>query len=301
MSDSTLTRRQFNKLLATGMVMGGLLADPRAKGKEVDSLATNTPGKLRVAAIQMVPKLGDVQANLTQAEQLVSQAIEKGAKWIMLPEMFTSAAAFHPDLLHSVQPIDGPPAQLMKQLSRKGNAVVGGSFLATRGQHVYNSFLLTFPDGTTLQHDKDYPTYWENCFCKGGKDDGVLNTPIGPVGSALCWEIIRSKTAQRLMGKVKLVVGGSCWWTLPDDADPASPLRAVNLRMLQESGPHFARLLGVPVVHGSHAGRFHGFYSPDLPDVAYDSMYLGEALIVDAGEYLPVAHRTKAKVSLSQR
>lgn len=78
------------------------------------------------------------------------------------------------------------------------------------------------------------------------------------------------------------MVGGSCWWTLPDDADADSPLRNVNLKMLQQTPVRFARLLGVPVIHGSHAGRFAGFFSPDLPDVPYDSSYLGEAMIVDA-------------------
>lgn len=40
-------------------------------------------------------------------------------------------------------------------------------------------------------------------------------------------------------------------------------------------------MLGVPVVHGAHVGPFQGYFSPDLPDVAYDSAYLGEAMIVD--------------------
>jgi len=44
----------------------------------------------------------------------------------------------------------------------------------------------------------------------------------------------------------------------------------------------FARMLGVPVIHGSHAGPFNGFFSPELPDVAYDSTYLGESMVVDA-------------------
>jgi predicted amidohydrolase len=48
-----------------------------------------------------------------------------------------------------------------------------------------------------------------------------------------------------------------------------------------------AQMLGVPVVHGSHAGKFEGFFSPDLADVPYHSAYLGEAMIVDAkGEVL---------------
>ena len=36
------------------------------------------------------------------------------------------------------------------------------------------------------------------------------------------------------------------------------------------------------MIHGSHAGPFSGFYSPELPDVPYDSSYLGEAMITDA-------------------
>jgi predicted amidohydrolase len=272
-----ISRRRFNQYLAGGLAAGtlsGLL-------HRTDAIA-DAQQKLRVAAIQMAPRLGDVAANLEQAEQLIRHAQKQKADWIALPEMFTTAAAFHPDLLYAIQPLDGAPAQLMKRLARQGNCVIGGSFLALRAGNAYNSFLLVFPDGSVLQHDKDLPTYWENCVSLGGDDDGVLPTPIGNVGSVLCWEFIRSQTARRLTGKVKLVIGGSCWWTLPDDADADSPLRATNLKMLQQAPVRFARMLGVPVIHGSHAGPFNGFFSPELPDVAYDSTYLGEAMIVDA-------------------
>lgn len=273
-----ISRRRFNQCLAAGLAAGtfsGLSLRIEAK--------SNDQQKLRVAAIQMEPRLGDVAANLEQAEQLIRQAQKQKAEWIALPEMFTTAAAFHPDMLSAIRPLDGAPAQLLKRLARQGNCVIGGSFLALRAGNAYNSFLLVFPDGSVFQHDKDLPTYWENCVSLGGNDDGVLTTPIGNVGSVLCWEFIRSQTARRLIGKVKLVMGGSCWWTLPDDADVDSPLRAINLKMLQQAPVRFARMLGVPVIHGSHAGPFSGFYSPDLPDVAYDSKYLGESMIVDAG------------------
>jgi len=54
---------------------------------------------MKVAAMQMAPRPVDVAANLEQAERLARQAIGEGAEWIMLPEIFTSAAAFHPDML----------------------------------------------------------------------------------------------------------------------------------------------------------------------------------------------------------
>jgi len=275
MTKSNITRRQFNKLVAGGLCLGAMpFRAPVA--------TANTTQRIQASAIQMVPKLGDVRWNLNQAEQLIKQAIRQGAQWIILPEMFTSAAGFHNDMLRAIQPAQGEPFQLLKRLSREANVVIGGSFLAAHKQQVFNTFVLMFPDGSHVTHNKDLPTYWENCYYQRGQDDGVMKTPQGPVGAILCWEFIRSKTARRLHNKVRLVVGGSCWWTLPDDADPGSRRWADNLKMLQEAPPRMARMLGVPVIHGSHAGRFEGYFSPELPDVAYNSSYLGEAMIVDA-------------------
>lgn len=230
----------------------------------------------------MTPKLGDLQSNMAQAEQLVQHALRKGARWIVLPEMFTSAMAFHPDMLGAIQPLHGAAMEMLKALSRQGNAMVGGSFLAQRGRQVFNTFALVSPDGSVSLHDKDLPTYWENCYYQGGSDNGILDTSIGPVGSVLCWELIRSATAKRLRNKVKLVLSGSCWWTLPDDADPDNPRRAMNLKMLQQAPARMARLLGTPVIHASHCGPFEGFFSTEIPDIEYHSKYLGEAMIVDA-------------------
>jgi len=159
---------------------------------------------------------------------------------------------------------------------------IGGSFLAEEGGKVHNSFLLYLPDGSHYRHDKDQPTYWEACYYEDGNDDGVLHTPEGDIGVALCWEMIRSRTARRLRGKVRLLLAGSTWWTLPDAAADDHPYRRANLEMLQQAPPQLARLLGVPVIHASHAGRFAGFDSPELPDVDYLSRYLGETVICDA-------------------
>lgn len=277
MTHSKLTRRQFNRWLAACALAAGTKVSAQAEPPKDESAL-----KLLVAAIQMTPKLGDVQSNLKQAEHLIRQAQKEGAQWIVLPEMFSSAVAFHEDMLKAIQPADGPPLQLLKSLSKEGNTVIGGSFLARNDKGVFNTFVLVFPDGTVAQHNKDSPTYWENCYYETGNDDGVLSTPIGNVGSVLCWELIRSRTAKRLLNKVKMVVGGSCWWTLPEDSDIDSPRWAANLKMIQDAPPKMARMLGVPVIHGSHAGEFEGFFSPELADVPYNSSYLGEAMIVDA-------------------
>lgn len=282
MARKRFTRRRFNQWLASGLLLKTPLVASVASLTAGCSAGKYPKANIKVAAIQMTPKLADLSSNLRQAEALTVKALKQGAKWVILPEMFTTAAGFHPDMHKAIQPHDGAPFKMMQQLSRQWNAVVGGSFLASRNGQVYNSFFLVFPDGKVTMHDKDLPTYWENCYYRGGNDNGVMSTPAGAVGSALCWEFIRSQTARRMLGKVNLVVGGSCWWTLPDEADSDSPRRADNLKMLKEAAPRMAKMLGVPVIHGSHAGNFKGFFSPSLPDVEYNSSYLGEAMIVDA-------------------
>lgn len=157
-----LRRRRFCKWLTASALLSGessILAS-LAKADPESSRAD----RLKVAAIQMTPKLGAVDANLAQAAQLVREAAAKEAALVMLPEMFASAAAFHESSVRAIRPLDGAPAQLLRDLARQENVILGGSFLAEDAGRVYNTFLLVLPDGTSFRHNKDFPTYWETCY-----------------------------------------------------------------------------------------------------------------------------------------
>jgi len=273
-----ISRRKFAGLVGTGPIIGARAG--------LERIAYGGPTSIRVAAVQMTAQLADVNANLLKAERLARLAFKRGARWVVLPEFFTSAIAFHPDMAKATEEVDGRPSELLCRLARESKAFVGGSFLAWRGGNAYNSFILALPNGKTLRHDKDYPSYWEACYYVGGSDDGVLSTPDGNVGVALCFEFVRSRTAARLKGKVGMVVGGSCWWGMEDTARADHPLRKWLLDLLQATPGRFARLLGVPVIHASHAGRFEGRSWPGEP-TPFPSSYLGETQIVNGrGEIL---------------
>lgn len=246
-------------------------------------------GGMKVAAVQMTARLADVDHNLERAAALADEAFAQGCEMVILPEFFTSGVAFHPDMLRAALPFDGPALEMLRGTARRHGGYVGGSFIASRGGDNYNAFVLAFPDGGYAVHEKDQPTMWENCYYLGGKDDGILETPLGPVGAALCWELVRTRTVHRLRDRVDLLVGGSCWWTVPDRAIPLPGKRSAhrrNLEIMRETPVRMARMLGVPVVHAAHAGDFVA-RMPLLPGLPYRSYYLGETMIVDAtGEVL---------------
>lgn len=75
--------------------------------------------RIRVAAVQMRAALGDVEQNLRSAERIVRQAVQSGADWVILPEFFPSAVAFHPKMLRAARSLEGGgPRDLLRSLAR---------------------------------------------------------------------------------------------------------------------------------------------------------------------------------------
>lgn len=220
-----------------------------------------------VAAIQQQAILADVAANLAMADRLATAAAEAGAAIIVLPEFFTTGMGFDLALATAALPADGAATALLTTLARRHAVTVGGSFLCRGADgHIYNRFVLAGPGGVIGHHDKDLPTMWENYFYRGASDpdsdaaDGVLPTVDGvTAGAALCWEFIRTQTARRLAGRVDVVVGGSCWWSVPGWVPRrlTTDWEAANAATAARAAPVFARLVGAPVVHAAHCGTLH--------------------------------------------
>src|SRR5699024_412599 len=68
---------------------------------------------MRVAAVQLEPKIGDVGENLRRCRQLGDQAAAAGAEWIVLPEFFTTGMGFRARLADAALPVDGAGTELL--------------------------------------------------------------------------------------------------------------------------------------------------------------------------------------------
>lgn len=255
-------------------------------------------GSIVASAVQLEATTGDVAANLERVESLCLKAIASGAKLIAVPEFFTSRIAVGEQVHKAVLPPENEAVDLLKNLATKHECWIGGSMLIADGGDVYNRYHFVEPDGIIHLHDKDLPTMWENAVYAPGNDTGVFKTNIGGVGAAVCWELVRTQTIRRLIGKVGVAITGTHWWTLPDNWGSAvlKTLAAIGQynRYMSENAPsEFARRLGAPVLQASHCGKFSTEFML-IPGtsltVPYNTEFVGCTQIVDAQGHV-LAHR----------
>jgi predicted amidohydrolase len=235
--------------------------------------------RMKIGLVQLEINLGDVGVNLQRAAAGARRARELGAELIVLPEFFTSGMALCPRILEVPQH-QTETRSFLSALARELAVPIGGSFLTFDGIDAHNTFVLAFPDGSTRAHQKDLPTMVENAFYVSGNDDGVLETGIGRVGIALCWEMIRSQTVRRMIGKVDFVLAASCWWGhwLPYD-DSVAEVQRRNEQLLINAPRDLARLLAVPVIHASCVGHF-GAANLSHPQEVVRRRFLGHSQMV---------------------
>src|SRR4051812_39751280 len=248
---------------------------------------------MRAAAIQLEPKIADVEANLDACRRLAEGAAAAGAEWIALPEFFTTGIAFDERLADAALAPDGAATQMLRDVARRQGVTIGGSFLCRDSDgHARNAYLLVGPGGSILgRHDKDLPTMWENAFYVGGDDDGVIEAGDLCVGAAVCWELMRTQTVRRLRGRVDLVMAGSGWWSIPQ-WPLTGALEKANARTAATIAEKLAPLVGAPVVHGANIGAIE-CPLPWMP-AHYRGYLEGGAVIADASGQV-VARRDRTE------
>ena len=245
---------------------------------------------MKIAAVQFNAVLADVPGNLRQSEKYICEASAAGAELVLLPEFFSSAIGFAERML-DVPTQNAAVRDTLKQWAVAYQVIIGGSYIAFDGKDARNRFDLVFPSGEIFTHCKDIPTQWENCYYTNGDENNILHTPIGEIGVALCWEMIRYDTVKRLASKADLILAGSCWWDLSKAAPPGSePERRYNQSLALETPVTFVRLLGIPLIHANHCGEVTALDFPKADKVKTRQL-VGAAQIID-GDGQILARRT---------
>src|SRR4026208_676871 len=117
---------------------------PPPRRHRAPAVSRRPSGGLRVtrsAVVQPALALGEVEANLIRIEDLIRDAHrEHNADVVLVPEGCTSPNVFAKVLLGTARPIDGQPFQLLTRLARELDCVIGGGFVAVRGEHTFGTY-----------------------------------------------------------------------------------------------------------------------------------------------------------------
>ena len=178
-----------------------------------------------VAAVQAAPFYLNLDRSLTRALELITEAAKRRAQLVVFPEAWLPGYPAWLDTCRDVavwdhQPIKRLYAQLLdnsvtvpgRATDALGEAARRHNLTLVIGVHervgegagrgtLYNSILTFSPMGELINvHRKLVPTFNERLIWGQGDGSGlrVVDTPVGRVGSLICWEHWMPLVRQRL-------------------------------------------------------------------------------------------------------
>lgn len=147
--------------------------------------------RFKVAAIQMNCILGNKQENLAKAKKLVEQAIQQGAKLIVLPELFNTGYRVEEHDWELAEPIPGYTTDWMSEISARNGIYLVGCMLEkgqTKGL-VYDTAVVVGPDGLIGSYRKIHLWDTENTRFAKGEEFPVFDLGIVRLGMQICYEV----------------------------------------------------------------------------------------------------------------
>lgn len=147
--------------------------------------------RLKVAAIQMNCSLGNKQENLAKAKKLVGQAIQQGAKLIVLPELFNTGYRVEENDLDLAESIPGYTTDWMSEISAKSGIYLVGCILE-KGQTeglVFDTAVVVGPDGVIGSYRKIHLWDTENTRFAKGEEFPVFDLGFARLGMQICYEV----------------------------------------------------------------------------------------------------------------
>jgi len=161
-----------------------------------------------VAAVQ-IDAGTDWSANLDRVERFVVAAAGRGARLVVLPEVFSWRGLAEQEAAHA-EPVPGPTTDWASGLARRLQIhLVAGSILeAHTGGRPFNTSVLVGPDGALAGcyrkvhlFDVDIPgrvTVRESETRQGGDTPVAIPTELGVIGMSVCYDLRFPELYRRL-------------------------------------------------------------------------------------------------------
>ncbi len=154
---------------------------------------------MRAGFLQFRPLFGDVKQNVERAASFISS---HHADLIVLPELFSTGYQFitKEEAVDLSEPVpSGPTTQRLITLSQELSCYIVAGIAEKDGDAVFNSAVLTGPEGFFGVYRKIHLFYEETLWFSSG-DTGlrVWETPIGNIGIMICFDWFFPEAARTL-------------------------------------------------------------------------------------------------------
>jgi len=145
-----------------------------------------------VACCQLTPAFGDPAANRELAAAAVTDAAQRGAGVVVLPELVSSGDVFRSrdEAAASAETADGPTVTRWARLAAEHQIVIVGGFCETSAGELYNSAALVDSGGLRCVYRKahlwDEESLW---FTPGSAAPPVVATRFGQIAVMICYDL----------------------------------------------------------------------------------------------------------------
>jgi len=150
--------------------------------------------KIKIAGVQMEPKISDKKANLERCLEMIKLTAKKGARLIVFPECTLTGYNFEnpEETLPVAEPIPGPSTKKLMATCRKLNVYVVVGLLEKEGDKCYNTAVLLGPEGLVGKHRKLHLPYLgvDRFLEAGDLPLTVYDTDVGRIGIGICYDMM---------------------------------------------------------------------------------------------------------------
>jgi 5-aminopentanamidase len=156
--------------------------------------------KIKVAGVQMDPKIMANQENLKNIEKSLSTAAENGARLIVFPECAIPGYVFssRQEAVPYMETIPGPAVDRLSSLCKKLDVYTVVGLLEKDGQKCYNAAVLIGPDGLIGKYRKNHLPFLgiDRFLDLGDQPFRVYQTGIGTIGLHICYDCTFPESAR---------------------------------------------------------------------------------------------------------
>ena len=150
--------------------------------------------KIKIAGVQMEPKISDKKANLERCLELIKLTAKKGARLIVFPECTLTGYCFssREEALPFAEPIPGPSTEKLVATCRELNVYVVVGLFEKEGDKCYNTAVLLGPEGLVGKHRKLHLPYLgvDRFLEAGDLPLTAYDTDVGRIGIGICYDMM---------------------------------------------------------------------------------------------------------------